>query len=77
MVAGMSGATAGSGGGVDDPDNEGRLMLPHAPRNTVNAEAIPRLPIVRALRDLIMASPRTKLVDRTIPQPSVKLLPEQ
>jgi hypothetical protein len=73
----MSGATAGSGGGVGDPDNEGRLMLPHAPRNTVNAEAIPILPIVRALRDLIMASPRTNSLTAPVPQPTVKLLPEQ
>ena len=42
-------------------------MLPHAPRNTVKAEAIPRLTTVRALRDLIIASPRTKIVDRTRP----------
>jgi hypothetical protein len=54
----MSGATAGSAGAEGPDENEGRLMLPHAPRNTVKAEAIPRLTIVRALRDLIMASPK-------------------
>jgi hypothetical protein len=33
-------------------------MLLQAPRNTVSAEAIPRLATVRALRDLTMASPK-------------------
>jgi hypothetical protein len=60
----MSGATWGSGGGVGPDENEGRLMLPHAPRNMANAEAIPRLTTVRALLDLIMASPRAKIIDR-------------
>ena len=32
-------------------------MLPHAPRNTANAEAIPRLTTARVLLELIMASP--------------------
>jgi hypothetical protein len=73
----MSGATGGSAGAEGPDENEGRLMLPHAPRNTVKAEAIPRLTIERALRDLIMASPQAKLVDRTRPQPSAKLLSEQ
>jgi hypothetical protein len=61
MVAGISGATPGSaaGGGVDDEENDGRLKLLHAPRNSVNAEAIPRLATVRTQPDLTMAFPRT------------------
>ena len=42
-------------------------MLPHAPRNTASAEAIPRLTTARALLDLIMASPEAKIVDRIRP----------
>jgi hypothetical protein len=58
MLAGISGATPGSGGGAEeDEENEGMLMLPHAPRNTVSAQAIPRLATARALSDLTMASP--------------------
>jgi hypothetical protein len=58
MVAGMSGATPGSGAavGVDD-EKDGRLILPHAPSNSASAEAIPRLATVRALSDLTMAFP--------------------
>jgi hypothetical protein len=62
----MSGATAGSGGAEGAEENEGRLMLPHAPSNTASAEAIPRLTTVRVL-DLIMASPKAKIVDRIRP----------
>jgi hypothetical protein len=57
MLAGIAGATPGSGGGVDEDENDGMLMLPQAPRNTVSAQAIPRLATVRALSDLIMVSP--------------------
>jgi hypothetical protein len=57
MVAGISGATPGSGGAAEGEDNDGRLMLPHAPRNIVSADAIPRWATVRALHDLTMASP--------------------
>ncbi len=32
-------------------------MLPHAPRNIVSAEAIPRLATARTLHDLTMVSP--------------------
>src|SRR5437899_6598582 len=53
MDAGTSGTT-GSGATDGEDENEGRLMLPHAPRNTVSAEAIPRLATARALRDLTM-----------------------
>jgi hypothetical protein len=60
MVAGMSGATCGSGAGVGPDEKDGRLMLPQAPRNTASVEAIPRLRIVRDLLELIMAFPRTK-----------------
>jgi hypothetical protein len=56
--------------------NDGRLMLPHAPRNIVSAEAIPRLATVRALHDLTMVSPE-QIRGRTDPQPSAKLLSEQ
>jgi hypothetical protein len=49
----------------------------HAPRKVASAEAIPRLTTVRVLIDLIMISPRAKIVDRTVPQPSAKLLSEQ
>jgi hypothetical protein len=48
MVAGISGAKPGSGAAVGADENDGRLMLPHAPKNIVNAEAIPRLPTARA-----------------------------
>src|SRR5882672_9972937 len=57
----MSGATPGSGAAVGPDEKEGRLMLPQAARNTARAEAAPRLTTVRTLRDLIMASPRTKI----------------
>src|ERR1700738_5421419 len=54
IVAGISGATPGSGAGEGLDENDGRLMLPHAPRNIVSAEAIPRLATPRTLRDLTM-----------------------
>jgi hypothetical protein len=73
----MSGAIWGSGGGVGPDENEGRLMPLHAPRNTASAEAIPRLTTARVLLELIMASPKAKIVDRIRLQPSAKLLPEQ
>jgi hypothetical protein len=57
MLAGISGATPGSGAAVGDEEKLGRLTLPHAPRNIVSAVAIPRLATVRALRDLTMYSP--------------------
>jgi hypothetical protein len=60
MVAGISGATPGStGAGAELDDIEGRLMLLHAPRKIVSAEAIARLATLRALLDPIIASPRT------------------
>jgi hypothetical protein len=79
MVAGMAGATPGSGagGGLELLEKLGMLMLPHAPRNTASAQAIPRLAAPRALTDLIMASPNVDFVAAPIPQPSVKLLSEQ
>src|SRR5258705_12002149 len=64
MVAGTSGTGSGATDGEDE--NEGRLMLPHAPRNIVSAQAIPRLATARALRDLTMAFPRT-IRDLTLP----------
>jgi hypothetical protein len=58
MVAGISGATPGSGGALGpDDDSDGRLMLLHAPRNIVSAEAIARLATTRALPDPIIAFP--------------------
>jgi hypothetical protein len=77
MVAGISGATPGSGSAVGDDDNEGRLMLPHAPRNIVSAEATPKLATARALGNLTMVFPPNKFVAAPVPQPSVKLLSEQ
>jgi hypothetical protein len=56
-VAGIAGATPGSGGGAEDEENEGMLTLPHAPRNIVSAQAIPRLATARAPSDLTMVSP--------------------
>jgi hypothetical protein len=54
MLAGISGASAGSGAaaGADDDENDGRLKLPHPPTNSVSAEATPRLATARALVDL-------------------------
>jgi hypothetical protein len=66
MVAGISGATPGSGAGSGDDDKDGRLKLPQAPRNNASAEAIPRLATVRALIDLNMAFPR----ENSWPHPS-------
>jgi hypothetical protein len=74
----MSGATGGSGGAEGPDEKEGKLMLPHAPRNTANAEAIPRLTTVRVLLELIMASPQSeKSLTASVPQPSAKPLSEQ
>jgi hypothetical protein len=58
MVAGISGATLGSGAAEGDDEKDGRLMLPHAARNIVSAEAIPRLATPRKLRNLNMISPK-------------------
>jgi hypothetical protein len=67
----------GSGGGEEgDDEKDGRLMLPHAPRNIVSAEAIPRLATARTLHDLTMVSPE-QIRGRTHPQPSAKPLSEQ
>jgi hypothetical protein len=58
MVAGISGPTPGSeGSGVGFEDSDGRLMLLHAPRNIVSAEAIARLATTRALPDPFIAFP--------------------
>src|SRR5450759_3806656 len=70
MVAGISGASPGSGAAEGDDDSDGRLMLPHAPRNIVSAEAIPRLATPRALRDLTMAFPQVN----SWPHPSLSLI---
>jgi hypothetical protein len=78
MLAGISGATAGSGGVEGADEKDGRLMPPpHAPSNIVSAEAIPRLATARALSNLTMAFPRAKFVAAPVPQPSVKLLSGQ
>src|SRR3954451_9599415 len=58
MVAGISGATPGSGSGAELDDSDGRLMLLHAASEIVSADAIVRLEIVRALRELIIVFPR-------------------
>jgi hypothetical protein len=52
-------------------------MLPHAPRNTASAEAIPRLTTARVLLELIIASPEQKSLTAPVRQPSAKLLSEQ
>jgi hypothetical protein len=68
MLAGISGATPGSGAAVGSEENDGRLKPPpHAPSNSASAEAIPRLPTARALTDLTMAFPRTNIRGRTRP----------
>jgi hypothetical protein len=77
MVAGMSGATAGSGGAEGPDEKEGRLMPLHAPRNTAKPAAIQRLTAARVLLELIMASPEQKSLTASVPQPSAKLLSEQ
>jgi hypothetical protein len=53
------------------------LMLPHAAKNSVNAEAIPKLATVRTLPDLTMVSPPNKFAAASVPQPSAKPLSEQ
>src|SRR2546430_3106495 len=60
MVAGMSGATPGSGATLG-PDDDPKLnpVVSQPPKKTVSAETIARLATGRALHDLIMASPRT------------------
>src|SRR5256885_3327879 len=58
MVAGISGATPGSGATVgleDDPKLKPVVSQP--PRKIVSAETIAKLAAGRALRDLFMASP--------------------
>src|SRR4029077_12530277 len=71
MVAGISGATPGSGSELGD--SEGRFVLPHAPRKTVSAEAITRLATVRALSDVIIAFPRA--VSRPYPSTAKRKIP--
>jgi hypothetical protein len=58
MVAGISGASPGSVAGAELDDSDGRLMLLHAASKVVSADAIARLAIVRALRELIIVFPR-------------------
>jgi hypothetical protein len=77
MVAGMSGATPGSGGGAELDDSDGRLMLLHAPRSIVSAEAIARLATTRAVPDPIIAFPQTSFLAAPVLQPTVKHVPEQ
>jgi hypothetical protein len=75
MVAGISGAGAGSGAAVGP--NDGRLTPPQAPSSSASAEAIPRLATARALHELTMAFPQSKFVAAPVPQPIAKLLSEQ
>jgi hypothetical protein len=67
MVAGISGTAAGSGAVVGADENDGRLMLPQAPRNIASAEAIPRLATARALHDLTRAFPQNIIRGRIRP----------
>jgi hypothetical protein len=76
MVAGISGATPGSASGAGLDDIDGRLMLLHPASKAVSADAIARLATVRALRELIIAFPRTSLA-APVQQPTAKSLPEQ
>jgi hypothetical protein len=78
MVAGISGATPGStGSGEELDDSDGRLMLLHAPKNTVSAEATARLATLRALPDPIIGIPPSNFLAAPVQQPIVKRLPEQ
>ena len=78
MVAGISGATPGSGAGADW--DEAKLRQAHAaaagPKQQRQAETTARLATVRACPELIMAFPRTNLA-APVTQPSAKPLPEQ
>jgi hypothetical protein len=60
MLAGISGAGAGSGGAEGEDEKDGRLMLLHAPRNIVSAEAIPKLATVRLQRRPTMFFPNSR-----------------
>jgi hypothetical protein len=65
MVAGISGATPGSGAGSVFVDIDGRLKLLHAPRNSVSAEAVASLTTVCALSiPIIPHSPRISRLQR-------------
>src|SRR5713226_6667903 len=57
MVAGMSGATPGSGATGADDDPKLNPVVSQPPKKTVSAATIARLATGRALHDLIMASP--------------------
>jgi hypothetical protein len=57
MLAGISGAAAGSASGAGLDDSDGNVLL-HAPRKTVSADAIARLATVCALPDLNIVFPR-------------------
>src|SRR5579871_2001502 len=70
MVAGISGTGAGSGAAEgEDDENEGRLMLLHAPRKTASIAAIPRLAAVRTPPDPTMFIPKQI---RGPPRPAAK-----
>jgi hypothetical protein len=62
MLAGISGATPGSGWTSELGDvSDGKLMLLHPPRNIVSAEAIARLATTRTLPDPIIAFPPSNI----------------
>src|SRR6185503_17388063 len=67
MVDGISGTGAGSGADVGDEENDGRLVLLHAPKSIASAEASPRLAVSRALREPTMSPPS---ISAFVPQPS-------
>jgi hypothetical protein len=73
IVAGISGTGAGSGAAEGDDENEGRLMLLHAPSKIASTEATPRLAAIRAPPEPIISIP-PESDGRPVRQPSAKTL---
>jgi hypothetical protein len=72
MLAGISGATPGSGAGSGLDDSDGRLKLLHAPSNNVSAEAVASLTNVCALPVPIIPHSPEHFPAAPVLQPSVK-----
>jgi len=69
MVAGISGATPGSGATVDDEEpNMLKFVVSQPASKTASVEMMARLATGRALPDLIMGIPR--LISRPLPSHS-------
>jgi len=78
MVAGISGATPGSGAGVDDEEpNMLKFVVSQPASKIASVEMMARLATGRALPDLIMGIPPTHLTAAPVQQPSAKLQPGQ